>query len=138
MQYLIFNAAGHLLALDVLKIDELVLSKNFSIKDLDSSQRIKRDNTDYAIYDLSPDIIATDRPFPNKYTIILCKPGRPLGLIADNAEEIVTVNEEQISPVDTASPAVDKNYLDGVIEQDNKKIHIISFEKLSKLITARQ
>jgi len=137
MQYLVFNAAGHLLAMDVLKIDELVLSKNFSIKDLDSRQQIKHNDTDYAVYDLSPDLVTTDRPFPEKFTIILCKPGRPLGLVADNAEEIITVNSDGISSVDNASPSVDKNYLDGIIQQDNRKIHIISFEKLSRLVSAR-
>ena len=138
MQYLVFNAAGHLMALDVLKIDELVLSKNFSIKDLDARQRIKYNNTNYTVYDLSPDIIATNRPFPEKFTIILCKPGKPLGLIADSAEEIITVADGDLAAADTALPSVDRNYLAGIIEADDRRIHVISFEKLSKMISTRQ
>jgi chemotaxis signal transduction protein len=136
MEYLIFKAGENLIGLDVLKVEEIILSRNRGPSP--ASNSLKYNGKEYMLYDPSMDLYSTVGPLPEKYAAILCNPGKPIGLVADSAEEILKVAENELRDAGEASPDIDKALLDGIIIQDNRKIHILSFEKLTKLIIQRQ
>ncbi|GEM_PF-2311768 len=136
MEYLIFKTGDNLVGLDVVKVEEIVLSRNLGI--FSGAHSLKHDGKEYMLYDPSMDLYSVVRPLPDKYAAILCNPGKPVGLVADVAEEILKVSEDELQSADTASPEIDKALLDGIVMQDNRKIHILSFEKLTQLIIQRQ
>lgn len=138
MEYLVFKSGGATLALDVTKIEELVLSRDFSLKDMDYLQRIRRNGEDIPLYDLCPDLITSNRPIPEKFAIIICSLDHKTALIADCAVGIIQVNQDEIIVGKHADFEVAQEYLDGVVEQDDKKIHILSPSKLAGLVKAHE
>lgn len=135
-QYLCAGLGGHWLGMEINNILEIINpnAQKESGYAYDSGKFDYRDKQIPAIR-LYEHLVPGKTEYPMDNRIIVCDLNKQIfGVIVDSAEEIIRIPEDQIKPFSGDKLNFKSDILDGIIEQEEKTIHILSVEKLYQLI----
>ena len=69
-------------------------------------------------------------PNEKNVVIIIAANKRFIGLLVDAVSDILTVGNDQIKPTPKMDTNIDENYVDGLIQSDDKMVVILNIENL--------
>jgi len=136
-QFLCVKIGGRWLGVDASKIVEIVNPAS----DEHAGMEIKKDSNTISYHgkilqtiQLADILIGTHTHYDTAQRILISEVGeRMAGLIVDSAEEIVRIPKENIVAIDPTQSDLNIESLEGTIEMEEKKISILSLDKLYQM-----
>lgn len=136
-QYLCTKVGSHWLGIDIHKVIEIVNPNDEGYHVFDGegkSGTIKYRGNYIPTIHLGESIKSEDIKYVTSSRILITDiEDNTFGLIVDSAEEILRIPKKGVKSVDEISPEFSSEILDGLIEEEERKIHIISVDKVFNL-----
>ncbi len=138
-QYLCAGSGGKWLGIEINNILEIVNpgDQKAAFKIQDSGKFIYRERQIPAVQ-LNEHLTAEKVAYHTNNRIIVCDLNDQIfGIVVDSAEEIIRIPEGQIRPFSGEKSNIKSDILDGIIEQEDRTVHVLSVEKLYQLIPSQ-
>jgi len=136
-QFLCVKIGGRWLGVDATRIVEIInpsSSDNSAMQFKDEGKSINYHGRILPTIHLADILLGSATRYDTSQRVLISETGeRMAGLIVDSAEEIIRIPKEQLSLLDASSSDINAESLDGIIETEEKRINILSLDKLYQL-----
>jgi len=140
MKYLVFTISSFRLALDINKVVEIIIpgvGGSTSSDKILAEKSMKFQDKQITIITLGDYLFNIPTDSPEGFRIILCEiEGKQLGLLVDNADEIIRLSQDRIISTEKCSPLIKTDILDGKFVEDEKEIYIVAPDKILTAVKA--
>lgn len=140
MKYLIFTINSFRLALDIGKIVEILIpgvNGNTAPEKMLAEKSLTVQNKQIPIITLADLLFNVPPGIPDDFRIILIELNdKLLGLIVDNADEIILIPEENIKSAEKIAPEIKSDIICGKISEEEKDIYIVAPDKILSVVEA--
>ncbi len=138
MKYLVFTISSFRLALDINKVVEILIpgvGGSTSPEKIIAEKSMKYEDKQIPIITLADYLFNIPTDNPEDFRIILCEiDGKILGLLVDNADEIIRLSQDNIMSTEKCSPLIKTDFLDGKFVEDEKEIYIVAPDKILSVV----
>jgi chemotaxis signal transduction protein len=134
MKYLVFTINSFRLALEINKVVEILIpgagGTGYPEK-IRAEKSIKYQDKQIPIITLADYLFNIPGDGAEDFRVILCElEGKQLGLLVDNADEIIRLSPDQIILTEKCSSLIKTDFLDGKFVEDEKEIYIVAPDKI--------
>ncbi len=140
MKYLVFTINSFRLALDINKVVEIVIpgvGSSTSPEKILAEKSMKYQDKQIPIIIVADYLFNIPADSSEDFRIILCElDGKLLGLLVDNADEIIRLSQDRIKSTEKCSPLIKTDFLDGKFVEDEKEIYIVATDKILSVVKA--
>jgi len=138
MKYLVFTINSIRFAVDIKNIMEIMIpgiNGNISAEKMQTEKSILYQDKQVSIIPVSDLLLITPSKIRDDFKIIFCEiKGEVLGLLVDNADEIIRLPEEVAISKEKYRSEINADLIDGMFCEDEKEVYIVSPEKIFSLV----
>jgi len=135
-QYLCFKIRGHWLGIDIGNVVEILKPESQRLSSLTSETgTFEFEGRTLTAIHMGDVLLGEQIKYDTSNRVLISKLGDiRAGLIVDSAEEIVRVDEDVIGSIESTIAPLRKEYLDGCLNLEDRKVYLISTDKLHQLV----
>jgi len=138
MKYLVFTINSIRFAVDIKNIMEIMIpgiNGNISAEKMQTEKSILYQDKQVSIIPVSDLLLITPSKIRDDFKIIFCEiKGEVLGLLVDNADEIIRLPEGVAISKEKYRSEINADLIDGMFCEDEKEVYIVSPEKIFSLV----
>ena len=138
MKYLVFTISSFRLALDITKVIEIIIpgaGGSTSPEKIITEKVMKYQDKMIPITNLAETIFNIPPAIPSSFRVVLSElDGKPVGLLVDNADEIISLSDDQIKTTKKYASALKTDFIESKFVEDEKDIYILAPNKILSAI----
>lgn len=133
-QYLLVKISGRWVGVDVTDIIEIVKPEDSTLRAGADKQTISYRGNTIPIISLADILIGGQVKYETSHRILISEMGdKAAGLVVDSAEEIIRISRESLQSHADIETGLNADVLEGIITMDDRRIHIVSLERIYQL-----